>query len=88
MVKSLMHLYSLLQANPLFKDQRNFSKMVDPLLEGQYPARGLYQALAVAAMCVEEQSSMRPVIADVVAALNYISSQKYDPQVHPIQSSK
>jgi hypothetical protein len=62
--------------------------MVDPLLEGQYPARGLYQALAVAAMCVEEQSSMRPVIADVVAALNYISSQKYDPQVHPIQSSK
>jgi len=86
MVKSLMHLYSLLQASPLFKDQRNFSKMVDPLLEGQYPARGMYQALAVAAMCVEEQSSMRPVIADVVAALNYISSQKYDPQVHPIQS--
>ncbi|AES67537.2 receptor Serine/Threonine kinase [Medicago truncatula] len=75
-------------AYPLFKEQRKFSKMVDPLLEGQYPARGLYQALAVAAMCVEEQSSMRPVIADVVAALDFIASHKYDPQVHPIQSSR
>ena len=62
--------------------------MVDPLLEGQYPVRGLYQALAIAAMCVQEQPNMRPVIVDVVTALNYLASQKYDPQIHPVQSSR
>ncbi|XP_010521798.1 PREDICTED: probable serine/threonine-protein kinase RLCKVII [Tarenaya hassleriana] len=69
-------------ARPLFKDRRNFPKMVDPLLRGQYPVRGLYQALAIAAMCVQEQPNMRPVISDVVMALNYLASQKYDPHSH------
>ena len=59
--------------------------MVDPLLQGQYPARGLYQAFAVAAMCVQEQPNMRPYIADVVTALSYLASQKYDPETQPIQ---
>ncbi|XP_010557300.1 PREDICTED: probable serine/threonine-protein kinase RLCKVII [Tarenaya hassleriana] len=69
-------------ARPLFKDRRNFPNMVDPLLQGQYPIRGLYQALAIAAMCVQEQPNMRPVISDVVMALNYLASQKYDPLSH------
>ncbi|KAL5082438.1 hypothetical protein RYX36_010859 [Vicia faba] len=72
-------------ARPLFRDRRRFSEMVDPLLQGHYPVRGLYQALAIAAMCVQEQPNMRPVVADVVTALNYLASQKYDPQTHPIQ---
>ncbi|GER28313.1 protein kinase superfamily protein [Striga asiatica] len=63
-------------ARPLFKDRRKFSQMADPTLQGQYPARGLYQALAVAAMCVQEQPNMRPLIADVVTALTYLASQK------------
>ncbi|KAG4967349.1 hypothetical protein AAZX31_12G070500 [Glycine max] len=75
-------------ARPLFRDRRKFSQMVDPLLEGQYPVRGLYQALAIAAMCVQEQPNMRPVIVDVVTALNYLASQKYDPQLHPAQTSR
>lgn len=58
--------------------------MADPMLQGQYPSRGLYQALAVAAMCVQEQANMRPVIADVVTALSYLASQRYD---HNIQSN-
>ncbi|KAL4576397.1 hypothetical protein LXL04_012490 [Taraxacum kok-saghyz] len=69
-------------ARPLFKDRRKFGQMADPLLEGQYPVRGLYQALAVAAMCVQEQPTMRPVIADVVTALTYLASQRYDPRVY------
>ncbi|KAL2332074.1 hypothetical protein Fmac_019655 [Flemingia macrophylla] len=72
-------------ARPLFKDRKRFCEMVDPLLEGQYPVRGLYQALAIAAMCVQEQPNMRPVVADVVTALNYLASQKYDPQIHSAQ---
>ena len=75
-------------ARPLFRDRRRFTEMIDPLLEGQYPVRGLYQALAIAAMCVQEQPNMRPVIADVVTALNYLALQKYDPHFHPIQSSR
>ncbi|XP_020213153.1 probable serine/threonine-protein kinase PBL7 [Cajanus cajan] len=75
-------------ARPLFKDRRKFSQMADPMLQGQYPPRGLYQALAVAAMCVQEQANMRPVIADVVTALSYLASQRYDPSTHSVQSSR
>uniref|UniRef100_A0ACD5WT11 Uncharacterized protein n=1 Tax=Avena sativa TaxID=4498 RepID=A0ACD5WT11_AVESA len=71
-------------ARPLFKDRRKFPQMADPALEGRYPPRGLYQALAVAAMCVQEQPSMRPVIGDVVTALSYLASQTYDPEVHGV----
>ncbi|KAH7513046.1 hypothetical protein FEM48_Zijuj12G0154800 [Ziziphus jujuba var. spinosa] len=76
------------QARPLFKDRSKFSQMADPVLQGQYPPRGLYQALAVAAMCVQEQPNMRPVIADVVTALNYLASQKCDPDTQPVQNSR
>ena len=62
--------------------------MADPVLEGEYPVRGLYQALAIAAMCVQEQPTRRPLIADVVTALNYLASQKYDPLTSPVQSSR
>ncbi|KAG9149751.1 hypothetical protein Leryth_012464 [Lithospermum erythrorhizon] len=65
-------------ARPLFKDRRRFAQMADPTLQGQYPVRGLYQALAVAAMCVQEHPNMRPLMADVVTALTYLASQKYD----------
>lgn len=76
------------QARPLFKDRRKFSQMADPILQGQYPPRGLYQALAVAAMCVQEQPNMRPVIADVVTALSYLASQNFDPDTQPVQTSR
>uniref|UniRef100_A0A2C9V8K0 non-specific serine/threonine protein kinase n=1 Tax=Manihot esculenta TaxID=3983 RepID=A0A2C9V8K0_MANES len=42
-------------ARPLFKDRQKFCQIADPMLRGQYPSRGLYQALAIAAMCVQEQ---------------------------------
>ncbi|XP_008233392.1 PREDICTED: serine/threonine-protein kinase CDL1-like [Prunus mume] len=75
-------------ARPLFKDRRKFWQIADPLLQGQYPVRGMYQALAVAAMCVQEQPNMRPLIADVVTALTYLASQKYDPETRSVQSSR
>ncbi|KAK7261414.1 hypothetical protein RIF29_27724 [Crotalaria pallida] len=75
-------------ARPLFRDRKRFAQMVDPLLRGRFPVRGLYQALAIAAMCVQEQPNMRPVIADVVTALNYLSSQKYEPHLHSVQCCK
>ncbi|KAJ8478812.1 hypothetical protein OPV22_022539 [Ensete ventricosum] len=74
-------------ARPLFKDRRKFSQVVDPVLQGQYPPRGLYQALAVAAMCVQEQPGLRPLIADVVTALSYLASQNYNPESQPNQNT-
>ncbi|KAH7431633.1 hypothetical protein KP509_08G057700 [Ceratopteris richardii] len=75
-------------ARPLFKDRRKFPQMVDPLLQGRYPTRGLYQALAVAAMCLQEQATHRPLIGDVVTALTYLSSQTYDPGAHSVHSKR
>ncbi|KAG6523153.1 hypothetical protein ZIOFF_013006 [Zingiber officinale] len=64
-------------AKPLFKDRKKFPQMVDPMLQGQYPIRGLYQAIAIAAMCVQDQPSLRPRIADVVSALSYLATQTH-----------
>ncbi|XP_031112856.1 probable serine/threonine-protein kinase PBL7 [Ipomoea triloba] len=75
-------------ARPLFKDRKKFKQMADPMLQGQYPLRGLYQALAVAAMCVQEQPNMRPAIADVVTALSYLASQKFDPESQAAQNTR
>ncbi|XP_047095393.1 receptor-like cytoplasmic kinase 185 isoform X1 [Lolium rigidum] len=74
-------------ARPLFKDRRKFPKMADPSLQGRFPMRGLYQALAVAAMCLQEQAATRPFIGDVVTALSYLASQAYDPNA-PAQHSR
>ncbi|XP_048140684.1 probable serine/threonine-protein kinase PBL5 isoform X2 [Rhodamnia argentea] len=79
--------YLVAWARPLFRDRKKFAQMADPTLEGLYPVRGLYQALAIAAMCVQEQPTVRPVIGDVVTALNYLASQKYDPSAQPAQIS-
>lgn len=45
--------------------------------------RGLYQALAVASMCIQEQAAARPLIGDVVTALSYLANQAYDPATVP-----
>ncbi|KAH0853039.1 hypothetical protein HID58_093507, partial [Brassica napus] len=63
-------------ASPLFKDRRKFTLMADPLLEGKYPIIGLYQALAVAAMCLQEEAATRPMMSDVVSALEYLAMTK------------
>jgi len=75
-------------ARPLFRDRKKFPKMADPLLQGRYPMRGLYQALAVAAMCLQEQAATRPLIGDVVTALSYLASQTYDPNAASAQSNR
>ncbi|KAL2903815.1 Serine/threonine-protein kinase PBS1 [Bienertia sinuspersici] len=66
-------------ARPLFNDRRKFLKLADPRLQGRFPTRGLYQALAVASMCIQENGAARPLIGDVVTALSYLANQAYDP---------
>ncbi|KAI5570077.1 hypothetical protein BDE02_11G001300 [Populus trichocarpa] len=61
-------------AGPLFKDRIQFTKMADPLLEGNYPQKCLYQALAIAAICLQEEADTRPLMADVVTALEFLAT--------------
>lgn len=67
-------------ARPLFKDQRKFPKMADPSLHGHFPKRGLFQALAIAAMCLQEKAKNRPSIREVAVALSYLASQTHESQ--------
>ncbi|KAL6616200.1 hypothetical protein ACP70R_038470 [Stipagrostis hirtigluma subsp. patula] len=66
-------------AAPLLKDKKRFMRMADPLLGKRYPARGLYQALVIASMCLQEDASSRPVISEVVAALSFLADPKHCP---------
>ncbi|XP_020275307.1 probable serine/threonine-protein kinase PBL23 isoform X2 [Asparagus officinalis] len=62
-------------AIPLIKDRMNFTQLADPLLEGNFSVKALYQALALAAMCVNEKDIFRPNIKDVVSALKFLSRE-------------
>ncbi|XP_076956783.1 serine/threonine-protein kinase PBS1-like [Bidens hawaiensis] len=75
-------------ARPLFNDRKKFATLVDPRLEGQFPMRGLYQALAVALMCIQEQAAARPLIGDVVTALSYLANHTYEPSERNSKVSK
>ncbi|KAH7544352.1 hypothetical protein JRO89_XS15G0152600 [Xanthoceras sorbifolium] len=66
------------RATPLFKDRRKFTLMADPLLQGNYPLKALYQALAVAAMCLQEEAATRPLMSDVVTALEFLATNNKD----------
>ncbi|XP_050881464.1 probable serine/threonine-protein kinase PBL23 isoform X1 [Lathyrus oleraceus] len=68
----------IIWAQPLLKDKNKFTKMADPLLGDNYPIKGLYQALAVAAMCLQEEADTRPLISDVVTALEFLANKKED----------
>ncbi|KAL3717770.1 hypothetical protein ACJRO7_009237 [Eucalyptus globulus] len=59
-------------AQPMFKDPRRYPELADPLLNNDFPVRGLNQAIAVAAMCLNEEVAVRPLMTDVVTALSYL----------------
>ncbi|KAK9053538.1 hypothetical protein SSX86_024612 [Deinandra increscens subsp. villosa] len=56
-------------AESRINDPHKYSELVDPLIDGNYPWADLGQVLAIAAMCLSMDASVRPSIGDVVAAL-------------------
>lgn len=52
--------------------------MADPLLKCEYPVKSLYQALAVAAMCLQEEDETRPLISDVVTAVEFLARKRVE----------
>ncbi|XP_062101152.1 probable serine/threonine-protein kinase PBL21 [Humulus lupulus] len=63
-------------SRPYLKDRRKFALLVDPILQGHYPVRCLHHAIAITAMCLQEQPTYRPHISDIVVALEYLASEK------------
>ncbi|XP_008809102.1 probable serine/threonine-protein kinase PBL21 [Phoenix dactylifera] len=66
-------------SRPFLNDKRRFGQLADPLLEGCYPPRAFHQLVVVASMCLQDQAHVRPIMHDVVIALNHIASQPYIP---------
>ncbi|GAB4824294.1 Probable serine/threonine-protein kinase pbl5 [Ancistrocladus abbreviatus] len=73
---------------PFFTDRKTFPRLTDPRLQGQYPKRGLYQAFAVASMCLQEEPKLRPPASDVVSALNYLARQSNFLRTRPPPSDR
>ncbi|PWA68018.1 protein kinase superfamily protein [Artemisia annua] len=62
-------------SRPFLKDRKKFVQLADPLLEGHFPTRCMHHAVAITAMCLQEQANFRPLVGDIVVALEYLASQ-------------
>ncbi|KAK9164715.1 hypothetical protein Syun_005617 [Stephania yunnanensis] len=65
-------------SRPFLKDKRKILQLADPLLKGHFPVRCFQHAIAIAAMCLQEQPNFRPLIGDIVVALEYLASHPYN----------
>lgn len=81
------------QAQSLFRDPKRFPEMADPLLKKQFPEKDLQQAVAIAAMCLQEEEAVRPLMSDVVTTLSFLSATSLEkipallaPPTTPLQS--
>lgn len=54
--------------------------MVDPRLQGKYPASCLPMVIELTAMCLREEPRQRPNAGDIVQALEFLSSKQYSPK--------
>lgn len=64
----------MFQAQPIFKDPNRYHELADPLLHRNFPVRAFNQAVAVAAMCLNDEPAARPMISDVVTALTFLGN--------------
>ncbi|GAA0155510.1 hypothetical protein LIER_13221 [Lithospermum erythrorhizon] len=74
------------RAQPIFKDPKRFSELADPLLGEDIPRKNLNQAVAIAAMCLQEDPSARPLTSDIVTALSYLWVSPNEAVVSPVAS--
>ena len=50
--------------------------------------KSLNQAVAIAAMCLQEEQAARPLMSDVVTALNSLTRMTSDGSAYPLSSSE
>lgn len=53
-------------------NKRKLYRIMDPRLEGQYPQKGAYMAAVLASKCVSRDPKARPVMSEVLTALEAI----------------
>ncbi|KAL1219733.1 putative serine/threonine-protein kinase PBL21 [Cardamine amara subsp. amara] len=73
-------------SRPYLKDQKKFGHLVDPSLRGKYPKRCLNYAIAIIAMCLNEEAHYRPFIGDIVVALEYLAAQSRSHEARNVSS--
>ncbi|CAD5313282.1 unnamed protein product [Arabidopsis thaliana] len=73
-------------SRPYLKDQKKFGHLVDPSLRGKYPRRCLNYAIAIIAMCLNEEAHYRPFIGDIVVALEYLAAQSRSHEARNVSS--
>ncbi|XP_059298457.1 probable serine/threonine-protein kinase PBL25 [Lycium ferocissimum] len=62
-------------AEPVLKDTSRYIELADPILDDDFPKKSFNQAVAVAAMCLQDDPAVRPLISDVVTALSYLGEE-------------
>ncbi|WVZ67214.1 hypothetical protein U9M48_016325 [Paspalum notatum var. saurae] len=64
-------------ARPMLRDSKRYRELADPLLlrEQDFPERDLKQAVAVAAMCLQDEASARPLMSDAAMTLEYLAAE-------------
>jgi hypothetical protein len=77
-------LFMFKQAQSLFRDPKRFPEMADPLLKKQFPEKDLHQAVAIAAMCLQEEEAVRPLMSDVVTTLSFLSATSLENIAAPL----
>lgn len=70
-------------AQPIFREPKRFPDLADPRLNKEFPVTGLNQAVGICAMCLQEESAVRPLVADLVAALSFLSMPQPIPAPSP-----
>jgi serine/threonine-protein kinase PBS1 len=60
-------------ARPMLSDGKRYRELADPLLQGEFPERDLNQAVAMAAMCLQDEASSRPFMSDAAVTLAYLA---------------
>lgn len=61
--------------------------MADPLLKREFPERNLNQAVGIAAMCLQDEPSVRPLIGDLVSLLSFLSVAPPEEPIPPSLST-
>ncbi|KAM7513992.1 hypothetical protein LguiA_003575 [Lonicera macranthoides] len=62
-------------SRPLLKDRKRYPQLVDPLLQGPLPTHSFNKAVAIIRACIQDEAKFRPLIGDIVVALENLASE-------------
>ncbi|XP_022884638.1 probable serine/threonine-protein kinase PBL7 isoform X1 [Olea europaea var. sylvestris] len=64
---------------PMLIDPKNFLQLADKKLNGQFPKSVFCKTVELVLICVRDNAPSRPTMTEVVGAMDYLTSKKYDP---------